>query len=281
MARRSVLFSPGHRPELLRKAARTGADVLVFDLEDAVPPDRRDEAREAIGSVLSDPDFEPAAEVCVRINRHETGARDLDAIETAAAPPDALMIPKVTDPDEVAAVADRVVARLGRSLPLFVLLERAGGIERAPEIASVNATDALVFGAEDLGAEIGATTSTDLHEVSYARQRVVLGAAIGGVDPIDTVFTDFEDREGLARQARTARQLGYVGKLAIHPEQVEPIHAAFMPAAGEVEWARRVVSAATDRDGVFEVDGEMVDAPVRKRAERILHQAGEDPDHAA
>jgi citrate lyase subunit beta/citryl-CoA lyase len=278
MARRSVLFSPGDRPELLRKAPATGADVLAFDLEDAVVPDRKPAAREAVAEVLSDPAFDPDAEVCVRLNPGAATAADLDAVLAGDARIDAVMLPKVAGIDDVVRV-ERLLAERGRDLPAFALIESAAGVLRAETVARADLVDALVFGAEDLAADVGATRTDEGTEVLYARERVVLAASAAGVDAIDTVYTDFEDVDGLAAEAAFARTLGYDGKLAIHPDQVPVVNEAFTPSPDRVEWARRVLAAkeAADREGrgVFAVGGEMIDAPLVAQAERILDRAGE------
>ncbi|OYR59463.1 HpcH/HpaI aldolase/citrate lyase family protein [Halorubrum halodurans] len=283
MPRRSLLFSPGDRPELMRKAPRTDADVLCFDLEDAVAPARKDEAREAAGAVLSDPAFEPDAEVCVRLTADEPEA-DLDALiggaeADAAGDPlrlDAVMLPKV----EEAAAVDRAGTLLvdrGLDPVVFVLVETAEGVLAAREVAAAGATTALVFGAEDLAADVGATRTAEGTEVLYAREHVVLAASAAGVDALDTVHTDFTDETGLREETEFAATLGYDGKLAIHPDQVVPINEAFTPGSDEIEWAEAVLDArdAADRAdrGVFEVDGEMIDAPLVARAERVLERA--------
>jgi citrate lyase subunit beta/citryl-CoA lyase len=222
--------------------------------------------------VLADPDFDPACEVCVRVN--PGFEEDLAILDRAR--PDALMLPKVAGVEDVEGL-DRLVRERGERLPVFALVESARGVLEAPAIASHGATDALVFGAEDLAADIGATRTPEGTEVLYARQRVVIAASAAGADAIDTVYTDIEDREGLAEETRFAAGLGYDGKMAIHPGQVEPINAAFTPDSEEVEWARRVLEAreAADREerGVFRVDGEMIDAPLIARAERIVERA--------
>jgi citrate lyase subunit beta/citryl-CoA lyase len=134
--------------------------------------------------------------------------------------------------------------------------------------------DGVVFGAEDLAADIGATRTPEGTEVFHARQHVVLAAAAHGVSAIDTVFTEYTDHDGLRAETATARQLGYDGKLAIHPEQVSVINDAFTPDEEDVEWAQRVVSARERADrAVFEVDGEMIDAPLVAQAERIVERA--------
>ena len=272
MIRRSVMFTPGDRPEMLRKAPESDADVIVFDLEDAVAPERKAEARGIVGDLLSDPEFDPDPEICLRVNPEF--AEDLTVLEHAR--PDSLMLPKAASKGDVAAL-DEQVREYGDSLPLLTLIESAAGVLAAPEIAEQDATDALVFGAEDLSADIGATRTTAGTEVLYARERVVIAASAGGINAIDTVYTDIEDIEGLSDETRFAIQLGYDGKMAIHPGQVKPINEAFTPDSEEIAWAERVLDARDRANeegrGVFRVDGEMIDAPLIAQAERIKERA--------
>ncbi|PSP78753.1 CoA ester lyase [Halobacteriales archaeon QS_4_69_225] len=283
MARRSVLFSPGDRPELMRKAPEAGADTVVFDLEDAVAPARKSEARSAVADVLTDAAFDPDAEVCVRVDADAaTAADDLDAVLDGDPRLDSVMVPKAASAAGIREVAELVAAR-GADLPLVALCESARGVLAAEEIAAVPAVDAVAFGAEDLAADVGATRTEGGEEVSHARQRVVLAAAAADVDAIDTVFTDIEATDRLAEATATAAQLGYDGKMAIHPAQVEVINEAFTPDPEEVEWAEKVLAAreAADDRGVVRVDDEMIDAPLVARAERIVERyraAGGDAD---
>lgn len=297
MARRSLLFSPGDRPELMRKAPAAGADVVCFDLEDAVAPGRKGEARAAVRDVLSAPDFDPEAEVCVRLTA--APAADLDALigagtteptdgdgSVAGEPSlrlDAVMLPKVEDADRVERAA-ALCADRGLDPAVFALVETAGGVLAAEAIADADPTDALAFGAEDLAADLGATRTDEGTEVLYAREHVVLAASAASVDALDTVYTDFSDTAGLREETAFALALGYDGKLAVHPSQVGPINEAFTPDPGDIEWAERVLDARDEADregrGVFSVDGEMVDAPLVAQAERIVERAaaaGLDP----
>ena len=272
MVRRSVLFSPGDQPKLLRKAPDTGADTVVFDLEDAVVPERKAMARETVAEAVAALDTD--TECCVRVNPLDRGGRaDLDALSAA---PDSVMLPKVESAEEVCALAD-ALAEQGFDLPVLALLETPGGVLDAPAIAAAEATDAVLFGAEDLSAAVGFTRTDAGTEILYARQRVVLAAAHGGVDAIDTLDTDFEDTAGLAAEARFARELGFDGKMAIHPGQVSVINNAFSPDPERVEWAERVLAArdeaAREGRGVFAVDGEMIDAPLIAQAETVLERA--------
>ncbi|KAB1188501.1 MULTISPECIES: CoA ester lyase [Haloferax] len=277
MPRRSVLFSPGDRPALMRKAPGAGADVLVFDLEDAVAPERKAEARDAVVDVLSDPEFDPDAEVTVRVNPGDAGLDDVAAI-CGEHPPDALVVPKATSADEVTRVAD-AAREAGTDCPVIAIIESAAGVLAAYEVAAAEDTVALIFGAEDFAADLGATRTDDGTEVLYARERVVVAAAAAGIDAIDTLHVDYQDDAGLREDARFGRQLGYDGKLAIHPAQVGPINEAFSPDPEDVTWARKVLrardEAAAEGRGVFGVDGEMIDAPLIKQAENILDRADE------
>jgi citrate lyase subunit beta/citryl-CoA lyase len=268
MIRRTVLFSPGDRPEMCRKAPATGADTVVFDLEDAVAPSRKAHARAAVADVLSDPDFDPAAEVAVRV---AAPAAALAALADAARL-DAVMVPKA-DVEAIPRVADALDAR-SLSVPILALIETATGVLDAHEVAAHPAVDACCFGAEDLAADLGATRTAEGTEVLYARERVVLTARAAGVDAVDTVYTDLDDHEGLRKETRFASTLGYDGKMVVHPDQVSVVHDALAPDPEAVAWAERVLAARDEADaaerGVFEVDGEMIDAPLIARAERIL-----------
>jgi len=279
MARRSVLFSPGDRPDMMRKAPDAGADVIVFDLEDAVAPARKAEARAAVHEVLADPGFDPDSEVCVRVNPTGVAADEDVAGVLDGPPPDALdsvMLPKTASATDVETLG-RILDEHDADLPVLAIVESAAGVLAAAEIAAAGPTDALVFGAEDLAADIGATRTEAGTEVLYAREHVVLAASAAGVDAVDTVYTDFEDEAGLREATAFAVELGYDGKMAIHPAQVGPINDAFTPADERVEWARRVLDAREEADaegrGVFRVDGEMIDAPLVAQAERIVERA--------
>ena len=277
MARRSVLFSPGDQPSLMRKAPASGADVVVFDLEDAVVPDAKPEARTAVADTLTADDFDPDCEVWVRVNPTGIAADDdLDVVLRDDPRLDGVMLPKVEAAADVETLAALLDER-GADLPVVALVESAAGVLDAQSIAAAAATDALAFGAEDLSADIGATRTDEGTEVLYAREHVVLAASAAGVDAIDTIHADFEDEAGLSEETAFARQLGYDGKMAIHPAQVSVINDGFTPDPDRIEWAERVLAAKAQADeegrGVFRVDGEMIDAPLIAQAERVLERA--------
>lgn len=257
----------------MRKAAKTDADTVVFDLEDAVAPADKEDAREAVREVLND--VESECEVCVRVNPIGiSAATDLGAVLEGATP-DSVMLPKAEAAEDVQRI-DRLLEERGVDLPVLSLIESASGVLRADDIAAADATDALLFGAEDLAADIGATRTSEGMEVLYARERTVIAASAAGVGAIDTIYTDYEDLDGLRESTKRAVQFGYDGKMAIHPDQVPVINDAFTPSDEEIAWAERVVEADAETDaGVFEVDGEMIDAPLISQAERILERARE------
>lgn len=276
MVRRSLLFTPGDRPEMMRKAGSAGADVITFDLEDAVAPTRKDDARLAVRDVLADPEFDPDCEVSIRVNPVGIAADDdmhgvIDGLPEGAL--DSVMAPKVESAEDVETLV-QLLDEHDYEIPVLAIIETTRGVLNAPEIADVEATDALLFGAEDLAADLGATRTEEGIEVLYARERVVLAASAAGIDAIDTLHTDFQDHEGLAADTAFSRQLGYDGKMAIHPAQVGIINDSFAPDPERVAWARRVMAAQEEADadgrGVFQVDGEMIDAPLITQAERIL-----------
>jgi len=276
MSRRSVLFSPGDRPALLRKAPRTGADTVVFDLEDAVAPEAKPAARDAVAGVLGDPAFDPDCEVCVRLNPDpETAKLDAEAVTVVDPRLDSIAVPKAESAGDVRAIHELIADR-GYDRPVIALCESAAGILDAEEIAAADPVDAVAFGAEDLAADIGATRTEAGMELSYARQHVVLAAGAAGVDAIDALVTDVGADERLTADAESARRLGYDGKMAIHPDQVEIINEAFSPPPEDVEWAERVLEAAEAAEragrGVVRVDDEMIDAPLIARAEAILER---------
>jgi citrate lyase subunit beta/citryl-CoA lyase len=249
---------------------------VVFDLEDAVVPGRKAEAREAVNEVLTDPAFDPDCEVCVRVNPTlEQAEADLETVLDGAPRIDSIMVPKVGAAAD-AREMDELVRTHGDDLPLLTLCESAAGVLHAEEIAATPAVDALILGAEDLTADIGATRTEAGTEVSYARQHVVLAAAAADVDAIDTVSTDFEDADRLAEATAEANRLGFDGKIAIHPSQVAVINEGFTPDEADVEWAEKVLAARDEAEaagrGVFRVDDQMIDSPLIARAERILER---------
>lgn len=268
--RRSLLFAPALRPDRFAKALHSGADIVCLDLEDAIAMARKDEARAMALPAFAAPAEGGAARV-LRVNslRSLEGLKDMVALSEGAAAPEALMLPKVTSPEEVAWVDD-LLSEIAAPTTLMVIIETARGLEAAPEIATASPRlVALLFGAADLSAELGA--SMEWEAMLYGRSRTVQAAATAGLDVLDVPHLDLEDDAGLRRAAQQAQQLGFTGKAAIHPKQLPAIHEAFSPTAETIAWARRVVDAFdADPDGLLVLDGKLVEMPVVRAMRRAL-----------
>lgn len=270
---RSILFVPGTRPDRFAKAEAAGADAVVFDLEDSVEALRKDDARAAIAAWLDQAPPSPVARI-IRINGANTSFFDDDrSFLGDLAPFDALMLPKVEEAWTIEEIAGAVPTRT-----VIPLIETARAVLNVLHIAGAKATiPALVFGGEDLTAQIGAPRTVDGEELLFARSQVVLAATAIGADAIDGVLTDINEPDLLRRDAQRARALGYRGKLAIHPAQVPIINGVFGPSADEIAQARRIVGAyeeaAARGEGVIRLDNQMIDMPVVVRAKRILEIA--------
>lgn len=283
--RRALLFCPGTERAKIEKAARSPADGIILDLEDAAALSRKAEARAVTCAALSEIDF-LGKERCVRINPHGSGLEldDLDALAQCATPPDCVMLPKTESADAVRFVSDRLGAiergaKLARgTIRLLALVETALGVVRLRDIAfSDERIDALVFGAEDLCGDLGATRTTAGAEVAFAKSALVVHAAAARKQAIDTPYVRLDDEEGLTAATRESLTFGYSGRLAIHPRQLEPILRVFTPTAEEIAAASRLVREharhQSEGRGVFELDGKMVDMPMVRAAERVLERA--------
>ncbi len=270
---RSLLFSPATRPERLSKAATSGADAVIVDLEDAVPPAEKDAARASALSWLC-ASAVPGVARCLRSNglRTPEGLRDVLALVESGTAPDFLVVPKVESPEELG-ILDALLAGPTRFLPL---IETARGLSGAERIAAHPRVAGLLLGGADLAADLGAELAWE--PLLWARSRLVQAAATAGIAVIDVPHLALDDGAALADEGARARRLGFTGKLAIHPKQVPAINAAFTPANDEVAHARRVVDAVdAAAGGVCVVDGKMVDAPVLRAARRTIALAARRP----
>ncbi len=262
---RSWLFAPGHDEKLLRKVFDVGADAVVLDLEDAVPPGLKDRAREMVAAVA-------ATRTCwVRVNRAGTQEceRDLAAVGGKAA---GIRIPKVESARDVAWVAERA-----QGVRLDCTIESARGVHAAFEIASAPACSLLSYGGLDLAADLG--SSPGEQETLYARSHLVIAArSAGKPKPSDGVHPQLDDDDGLRDEAEAAKRIGFFGKSAIHPRQVPIIHRVFAPTPEELEWAQQVLWTFEKSGGAATrtVTGEFVDQPVAERAKQLLRAKEQD-----
>jgi citrate lyase subunit beta/citryl-CoA lyase len=282
MRLRSLLFVPGDRPERFAKAAASGADAIILDLEDSVAPANKEAARSAVADYLSG---EREAITLVRVNPLDGHMTAADVAAIVGGRPDAIMLPKaegapnILQLDTILRSESEPEASLPAILPIAT--ETPAAIFTLGSYREVkDRLLGLTWGAEDLPAAIGATTSrhddgsyTAPYEI--ARALTLFAAHGANTAAIDTVFPAIKDEAGLAAYAARARRDGFTGMMAIHPSQVAPINAAFTPSAEEVARARAIVDAFADNPGVgvLKVDGKMVDAPHLKQAHHILSLA--------
>ena len=269
---RSWLFTPATRPDRFDKAAASGADVSIIDLEDSVAPADKAEARRTALAHLA----RPATVSCrraLRINSldRRVGLADLHALLESSACPDYVVLPKTETPAHLQ-ILDRLLTEADKATRLVALLESARGLAAVEEIAAATPRlEALLFGAADMSADLG--TQTAWAPLAYARSRLVAACALAGVLAVDSPFFDLKDHEGLAQEtAPQAVALGFAGKAAIHPNQIAAINVALTPRPEEVDQARAIL--AENAKGVGVVQGHMVDEAVARNARRILIAAG-------
>jgi len=287
---RSLLFVPGDSDRKLAKALSSGADALILDLEDSVALDRKPEARAMTRDfIASAKGQEKRPRLFVRINSLSTDFWTADLEGVMPAGPDSIILPKPRSGEDVHRLSlaldhseeaaglklgsTRIVA-ITTEVPICVL-------NMATFIDASTRLEGLTWGAEDLSAEVGSTATREPNGAltspyRLARDLCLFTAVSAGVQPIDTVFIDFRDQDGLRAEAAAAARDGFTGKLAIHPDQVEIINAAFTPSQREIDHARDIVAmfAASPDAGVISLNGRMYDRPHLTRAERVLARAG-------
>ncbi|HEY7039179.1 MAG TPA: CoA ester lyase [Methylomirabilota bacterium] len=268
--RRSVLFMPGSNARALEKARTLPADALILDLEDAVAPEAKAEARAQVLAALRAGGY-GRREVIVRVNGPGTpwGADDLNAV--AQAHVDAVLLPKV----ETAETVSAALARLGPTRDVWCMLETPRGILNAGSIAAASPrVGALVMGTSDLTKDLHARSTRDRLPLLASLQLCVLAARAAGTTALDGVHLDLDDEAGFAAVCRQAADLGFDGKTLIHPRQVAAANEAFAPTAGEVDWARRVIAAHAEAvaggRGVVVLDGRLVENLHVDDARRVL-----------
>lgn len=280
---RSLLFIPGNSPGMLSGADIHGADAVIFDLEDAVPPGEKDAARILVAHTLRSLRF-PGIRAVVRVNPFGSGPAREDYEAVVPLKPELIMPPKVSCAEEAREISAALGALERRhslaegSIGLIPLIETAQGLENAYTIARCDArVKALQLGAEDLAFDLRAVRTKEGAEILYARGRIVSAARAAGKDAYDTPFTDVDDEEGLARDLSFARALGFSGKAVISPRHVQAVNAAFAPTREEVAYAREVIAALEEGSrmgrGAVSLRGRMIDKPVAERARRVLRDA--------
>ena len=288
MILRSLLFVPGDSPRKMEKGLASAADGLILDLEDSVAPERTELARGETRTCLASHPDRTRQQLWVRVNPLVTPKALPDLAAVVGAAPDGIVLPKCDGAEDLRRLEHNLEAleaaaglEIGRTRIIAVVTETAKSLFTLDSYAGVTPRLAgMIWGAEDLSAALGASTNRledGSLEFTYqlARSLCLAGAAAAGVPAIDTVWTDFRDATGLTADSIRARRAGFGGKIAIHPDQVAPINAAFSPSAEDIAHAERVVAAFEDNPGVGTIglDSKMLDMPHLKQARRVLETA--------
>ena len=262
---RSFLFVPGNRPERFEKAMKSGADVVILDLEDAVAPQHKQMARDAVAAWLA-----PDRPVLIRVNAKGTPEYEKDVQLAKLRGVAGIVLPKA----ESALDIIDLVGRAKRRISVYPLIESAKGIWNALEIAKAPFVCHLMFGTLDFCADMGMEPNGS--ELDPFRSQLALISRVAGIRaPIDGVTQSIEDEEVLGAESTKAKRWGFAGKLCIHPKQIPVVNRSFGPSVAEFAWARRVCDAFEDANGAaVAVDGKMVDRPVFLRAQSILDAVG-------
>jgi citrate lyase subunit beta/citryl-CoA lyase len=277
-----MLFMPGNNPGMLQTAVDFGADSIILDLEDAVAITEKDAARVLVREALKTNDYS-SVEVVVRINPLSTPFADKDIEVIARLKPDAILLPKAV-PEDVR-ILDERLSKIEKeegmdpgSIRVHCLVETTFGVETVYETLQTSSRiDAVLLGGEDLAVDLAVKRTYDSQELFYARTKLVNTCKAMKIDVIDTPFTDTNDYEGLAADTEKVKGLGFNGKLAINPRQIDTIHEVYSPSEADINHAQRVMfaqdEAAKEGLGVFSLDGKMVDLPVINRAKHTLDVA--------
>ena len=282
-SRRALLYMPGDDRRKIEKATSLGVDCICMDMEDGVAITRKAEARAVIGQAMKELIF-GESERCIRINSIGSGFESYDLVAALATNPDSIVVPKIESAEQVKWVSDHIETYelssdndIG-SVRLLVGVETAKGIMNLKEIAEADKRlEAIIFGAEDFAASIGARRTKEATEVLYARQAVVTACAANDLQAIDMVYIDFRDEEGLRAEAEQGAGFGFSGKQIIHPNQVLVVQEAFTPSDDAIQYAVRVIetfdSSQREGKGAYALDGKMIDMPLLKNAQKVLDRA--------
>jgi len=281
-SRRALLYMPGDDWKKITKALTLSVDCICMDMEDGVALNRKAEARATIARALQELDFGDS-EKLARVNAVGSGLEGDDIQAVLPYRPDGIVIPKVEALEQIQWGSKLIEsAELANGWPLnsvriLVGVETAKGILNLKEIASHPRLDGIIFGGEDFAASIGAKRTESAIELSYARQAVVTACAAYGLQAIDIVTIDFKDIERVRREAELGAGLGFSGKQIIHPNQVAPVQEAFTPDDESIAYAKRLVEAfeahQKEGKGAFALDGQMIDMPLVKNAQKVLERA--------
>ena len=280
---RTALFVPGNRPDRIDKALKTSADAVTVDLEDAVPPAMKADARPVVREKIQ---AHNTPRLLVRVNALDTEFVQADLDELVIAGLACIIFPKMEKPEQISQASQLLSDAEGKkglpagAVSMIALIESALGIENAFRIISEKTNPTrlftVAFGAADFTLDMGIEMTRTGEEIAYPRARLAIACRAAGIEPpIDTPYMiDLKDPEALEADAQCAKQLGFQGKLCIHPNQVDICNRIFSPTGKDIEQARKIVAAFKEAEaagtGVLQVDGKFIDLPLVKQAQRIL-----------
>ena len=269
--RRSFIFCPGNKPDMIPKALSSGADMVCIDLEDAIIPEHKSISRDSTVKAFENLLSPKGVETLIRINdvNSKDGIEDINAILNSKNTATGLMLPKIQSVEEVKNLEKQIIESK-KNLNLHIIIETNMGLENSWSIAhSSPLIKSLLFGGVDMSADLGC--NGDWFSLLYARSRVVHAAAGAGIDSIDVPFLDLEDMKGMNNEAQKSKNLGFSGKGSIHPKQIDQLNNIFTPSEEEIAYANKVIKAFNDAsDGLVVVDGKLIEKPVLRTALKTI-----------
>ena len=273
---KSFLFVPGNQRNKIEKSLSMNCDVVILDLEDSVPIEEKEKARQIVSDSLKNMEWKNIKK-CVRINDLNSKFWLQDVIEVSKNEPDIIMIPKVKNSSDII-ILDRILSNVEdnfnlKKIQLIPIIETVEGLRNIYKISrSSERMLGITFGIADFCAELGCEEDEKI--IEYLRFKVILSASYSNIQAIDTAYLNIKDVEGLEKEAKMAKKFGFTGKLTIHPSQIEIINKVFTPSAQEIERARKILEAYEEAKrkgiGVISYEGKMVDEAIIKRARKIL-----------
>jgi citrate lyase subunit beta / citryl-CoA lyase len=282
---RSLLFIPGNNDRFLKKSTSLRPDILCYDLEDSVPSNEKEGARHLVGAQLASQE-EKLSPIYVRINSVDSGMIDSDLESILGNKLDGIVLPKIGNSNEVMRVIDKIhiiasKRKLASRIQIIPSIETARGVVNANSIAAAHEdVVALVFGVFDYLYDMDIDSEyDDSISYNYARSKIPVDAKAAGIDALDGIWQKVSDLDGLAMDAKVAKNLGYSGKTLIHPSHINPVHDIFQPTKKQIEWAKKVLASLQgsiekgNPKGAILLDGKMIDAVHYKQARAVLKAA--------
>lgn len=309
---RTLLFIPGNNKKFLVKSKSIYPDILCFDIEDSVPLSEKSIGRDMISETLKSynhifnnkdtnnninnkfnegtntDDNYHSPQLFVRINSFESGLYEQDLESIICDQLDGIVIPKVNSVKELEQIIEMIESlekqrNIHKTIKLIPSIESSQGVVNSYDIAKFNSrVCSIIFGVFDYLYDMKLDYVDEGIEYSYARAKIPVDARAAGIPALDSIWQKVDDMEGLQRDAKTAKRLGYAGKSIIHPKHIEPVHKVFVPSQNEIEWANKVIATLrqiqeqNDKRGAFKVDGKMIDAVHFKQAKLILERSSKD-----